>query len=164
MNGELHSIREQNQKQKRMNAVLELVGRFSISTQGELVEKLREVYQIETNQSAVSRDVKGLKLIKDEQGCYTLSREAKSDRAIEKLRDLFLQMQAVQVVGAVSGTLFRLPLQSVHMAPMIAHTLESIFPDGDVAAFVNGSGAILVAMPEEKRGEVERMLHDLLSN
>ncbi len=162
MNKEFRSMRER--KKERMDAILDLIGRYSISKQEEIVEKLREEYEIETNQSAVSRDVQSLKLTKDERGCYALSQEAKRDQALEHLQEWFWQTKVTWFPTDFSSILLRLSPHLVHMAPMIAHTLETVFEDDSVAAFVNGSGAILLVMPEEQKEEVEQTLHHLIPN
>lgn len=64
-----------NARKERQNQILALIERESVTTQDELIQKLRE-HGFEVTQATISRDIKELKLVKaigpDGRSCYTV--------------------------------------------------------------------------------------------
>lgn len=78
-------------KKRRHEAILRIIERYHLSTQSELLEKLREE-GFDTTQATISRDIKDLRLIKktDELGrsCYTAD-SGEADELLGKYRSIF---------------------------------------------------------------------------
>ena len=88
-------------KKNRQEKMLELISRYEIETQDELIEKLRES-GIEVTQATVSRDINELDLIKVN-GAVKKSVYRKADNfnteIPQKIKDLFKQI-TVSIVSA----------------------------------------------------------------
>lgn len=80
-------------KKKRQEAMLEIIDKYELSTQDELLQKLRD-FGFEATQATVSRDIKELRLVKtmgnNGQYKYALTR-TESDELISKFRSIFVQ-------------------------------------------------------------------------
>ena len=80
-------------KSKRQEKILELIEKYNIETQEELIARLAEC-GIESKQTTVSRDIKELRLIKtlsSETGKYkyTSSNAGAADSFTTRLRNIF---------------------------------------------------------------------------
>lgn len=99
-------------KQKRHSAIVELIEKYSIGTQEELAERLREA-GFQVTQATVSRDIRELKLSKvptgDGGNKYVVFRQDDShlgDKFIRILKDGLVTMERAQnllVIKTVSG-------------------------------------------------------------
>lgn len=80
-------------KKKRQEAMLEIIDKYELSTQDELLQKLRN-FGFEATQATVSRDIKELRLVKtmgnNGQYKYAVTR-TESDELISKFRSIFVQ-------------------------------------------------------------------------
>ena len=80
-------------KKKRQEAMLEIIDKYELSTQDELLQKLRD-FGFEATQATVSRDIKELRLVKtmgnNGQYKYAVTR-TESDELISKFRSIFVQ-------------------------------------------------------------------------
>ena len=80
-----------NIRKRRQNQIVSLVENEAISTQDELIEKLR-VHGFETTQATISRDIKELQLVKrvgpDGKTVYSLNR-LKAEPEHDKFKDIF---------------------------------------------------------------------------
>ena len=80
-------------KKKRQEAMLEIIDKYELSTQDELLQKLRD-FGFEATQATVSRDINELRLVKtmgnNGQYKYAVTR-TESDELISKFRSIFVQ-------------------------------------------------------------------------
>ena len=98
-------------KEKRQEAILELVKKYEIETQEELVEKLNKS-GFAVTQATISRDIRELKLTKIQRGAkqvyaaLTENRYSNSNKYIDILKHSFVSMDMAQnilVIKTVSG-------------------------------------------------------------
>lgn len=78
-------------KKKRLNLMLELIEKYEISTQEEMLEKLKE-NGFEATQATVSRDIKELRLIKqmNDSGVYRyVQGKSEADEYLSKFNAIF---------------------------------------------------------------------------
>ena len=78
-------------KKRRHEAILRIIERYQLSTQSELLEKLREE-GFDTTQATISRDIKDLRLIKktDELGrSCSAADSGEADELLGKYRSIF---------------------------------------------------------------------------
>lgn len=78
-------------KKKRHSMILKLIEKFSIATQEELLEKLKE-NGFESTQATVSRDIKELRLVKqmDKKGSYRyVEGKSETDEYLSKFNAIF---------------------------------------------------------------------------
>ena len=111
-------------KEKRQEAILELVKKYEIETQEELVEKLNKS-GFAVTQATISRDIRELKLTKIQRGAkqvysaLTENRYSNSNKYIDILKHSFVSMDMAQnilVIKTASGTAMALAtaLDSLH--------------------------------------------------
>jgi transcriptional regulator of arginine metabolism len=78
-------------KKKRHSMILKLIEKYSIGTQEELLEKLRE-NGFDSTQATVSRDIKELRLVKqmDKKGSYRyIEGKSETDEYLSKFNTIF---------------------------------------------------------------------------
>lgn len=111
-------------KEKRQEAILELVKKYEIETQEELVEKLNKS-GFAVTQATISRDIRELKLTKIQRGAkqvyaaLTENKYSNSNKYIDILKHSFVSMDMAQnilVIKTASGTAMALAtaLDSLH--------------------------------------------------
>lgn len=111
-------------KEKRQEALLELVKKYEIETQEELVEKLNKS-GFAVTQATISRDIRELKLTKIQRGtkqvyaALTENKYSNSNKYIDILKHSFVSMDMAQnilVIKTASGTAMALAtaLDSLH--------------------------------------------------
>ena len=128
-------------KKNRQEKLLELISRYEIDTQDELIERLRD-YGYDVTQATVSRDIKEMHLFKvlAEDGSYryaTMDRENQTtnDRLIRMLSDSVLDMTGANnliVIHTLPG--------SAHVAAEAIDTLK--WPE--VLGTIAGDNTILM--------------------
>jgi len=84
-------------KQKRQEKILELVERYSIDTQEELLRRLREA-GFNVTQATISRDIKELRLLKT----LSADRKYRYAPAKEEMRESALKLQALFADSVIS--------------------------------------------------------------
>ena len=116
-------------KEKRQEAILELVKKFEIETQEELAEKLNKS-GFSVTQATISRDIRELKLTKIQRGAkqvyaaLTENKYSNSNKYIDILKHSFVSMDMAQnilVIKTASGTAMALAtaLDSLHWAEIV---------------------------------------------
>lgn len=79
-------------KKKRQETILEIIDQYKLSTQDELLQKLKEC-GFEATQATVSRDIKELRLVKTMSDTgeyrYTVTK-TESDELVSKYRSIFI--------------------------------------------------------------------------
>lgn len=160
MNEEFLSMREA--RQRRMEAIENIIQKYPIRTQDELVHKLLEEYGIETNQSAVSRDIQDLGLVKDRTtNCYTLNEQAKRNLELERLQTLILEGEAFPCDFPVEVTLLKTNPAYTHL---IASLLEKLYSTEKkpIASFIGTSGSLLLVASKEQTAEIQEVLRTMV--
>lgn len=148
-------------KKERMEAIQSIIQKHDVRNQEQLVNLLKKIHKISTNQSAVSRDVKSLGLVKDENtGCYVLSQESRQKQLFKELAVKAREAEVEIFDGPVEGLLCRTSSQKIESAPLIASYIEKIFSTDQipVAAFFNNSGYIWLIFPEKKKKIIQKNL------
>lgn len=143
----------------RREKIKEIIINFPIRNQDELVEKLRDDYGIDSNQSTVSRDIKRIGIVKNkETNCYQLDEVAKKEREKEELEELLIQAEATFYDTELGMISFRTNPEHAHL---VAARLESYFSNDDdyVATFVNPTGAILLLVSKGIESKVREELN-----
>lgn len=134
-------------KNERHNKILEIITKYPITTQDELLSFLKnEGYDV--TQSTVSRDIKQLKLHKthsqDGKYCYTATFD-KSKASKGHLQSLF-STSVVSVVNAQNIVVIK---TDSGMAQAICATLDSIAND-DVVGTIAGEDTIMAICKDEE--------------
>ncbi|MED1876730.1 hypothetical protein [Brevibacillus borstelensis] len=159
MDQEFLSMREA--KQKRLEAIEEIIQKYPIRTQDELVKKLFEEYGIESNQSAISRDIKDLELVKDRiTHCYTLNEKAKRNMELERLQTLMVQGEALLCNYPLGVILLKTAPSYTHL---IAATLEKLYSTeaNPVGTFIGTTGTLLLVASEQQMEEIQKELKNM---
>lgn len=129
-------------KEKRQEAILELVKKYEIETQEELVEKLNKS-GFAVTQATISRDIRELKLTKIQRGAkqvyaaLTENRYSNSNKYIDILKHSFVSMDMAQnilVIKTASGT-----------AMALATALDSLRWD-EIVGTIAGDDTVMCAI------------------
>ncbi|KXT79250.1 arginine repressor [Streptococcus sp. DD13] len=116
-------------KRQRLALIKDIVVRYQIDTQDEIVERLKEA-GVEATQATVSRDVKELGIVKVPVGkgyCYSLPKSNKNKIKASTVRDVRSLNNMIHI-DAVPGTTFVLKKQILeHFDPF----LFSVISDDD---------------------------------
>ena len=129
-------------KEKRQEAILELVKKYEIETQEELVEKLNKS-GFAVTQATISRDIRELKLTKIQRGAkqfyaaLTENRYSHSNKYIDILKHSFVSMDMAQnilVIKTASGT-----------AMALATALDSLRWD-EIVGTIAGDDTVMCAI------------------
>ncbi|GED34936.1 hypothetical protein P9G84_16475 [Brevibacillus centrosporus] len=159
MNEEFLSQREA--KQRRLAAIEEIVQAYPIRTQEELVVKLKEGYGIDTNQAAISRDIKDLELVKDRlTNCYTLNEKAKQNMERERLQNLMFQAEAVFCDYPLDVMMLKTDPAYSHL---IAATIETLFSTekNPIGTFIGSTGTLLLVASKEQKQAIQEELRTI---
>ncbi|MGG3887335.1 hypothetical protein [Brevibacillus panacihumi] len=159
MNEQFLSQREA--KKRRLAAIEAIVQTSSIRTQKELVAKLFEEYTIETNQAAISRDIKDLELIKDRStNCYTLNEKANQNMERERLQKLLVQAEA--------DFFFPMDVMMLKTDPsytlLIAATIEKLYSKEKkpVGTVCGSTGTLLLVASKDQIQQIQEDLRTIL--
>ena len=129
-------------KEKRQEAILELVKKYEIETQEELVEKLNKS-GFAVTQATISRDIRELKLTKIQRGAkqvyaaLTENKYSNSNKYIDILKHSFVSMDMAQnilVIKTASGT-----------AMALATALDSLRWD-EIVGTIAGDDTVMCAI------------------
>lgn len=129
-------------KEKRQEAILELVKKYEIETQEDLVEKLNKS-GFAVTQATISRDIRELKLTKIQRGAkqvyaaLTENRYSNSNKYIDILKHSFVSMDMAQnilVIKTASGT-----------AMALATALDSLRWD-EIVGTIAGDDTVMCAI------------------
>ena len=146
-------------KEKRQEAILELVKKYEIETQEELVEKLNKS-GFAVTQATISRDIRELKLTKIQRGAkqvyaaLTENRYSNSNKYIDILKHSFVSMDMAQnilVIKTASGT-----------AMALATALDSLHWD-EIVGTIAGDDTVMCAIRTvEDTKKLMKRLEDIL--
>lgn len=153
---------QQKEKKKRKKSILSAVEKFPIKTQKELVEILSSEYGIDTYQATVSRDIRELKIGKDDETrTYILGPQASRNKEAKQLATLFLKSEVIQFDTETESILLKL---NPHYASLVASQLEAfLHADGiPVWTFIGHNGALLLCFPKKKKVRIESHLSKIL--
>lgn len=148
-------------KKERLKAISEIIQKHGVRNQTQLIDLLKKEYRIIANQSAISRDVKSLGLVKDHKtSCYVLSQESQQKLHYRKLALWAKQAEVKSYDSSFEGLLFRTAPHQTEIAHLIASTIEKVFSTDErpVTAFVNQSGFIWLIVPVEKKQMIQKNL------
>lgn len=136
-------------KKERLQFIKELVGRFPIDTQEEIVDRLKEKGFAST-QATVSRDIKELGIIKvpsaDKGYVYGLPRPAHLKTTLQNVRsyERMGQMLTIQLVPGSTSAVKR------HITDLFSEVIFSILADD--------STILIIARKEEDLHAIEQAL------
>ena len=146
-------------KEKRQEAILELVKKFEIETQEELAEKLNKS-GFSVTQATISRDIRELKLTKIQRGAkqvyaaLTENKYSNSNKYIDILKHSFVSMDMAQnilVIKTASGT-----------AMALATALDSLHWD-EIVGTIAGDDTVMCAIRTvEDTKKLMKRLGDIL--
>ena len=146
-------------KEKRQEAILELVKKYEIETQEELVEKLNKS-GFAVTQATISRDIRELKLTKIQRGAkqvyaaLTENRYSNSNKYIDILKHSFVSMDMAQnilVIKTASGT-----------AMALATALDSLHWD-EIVGTIAGDDTVMCAIRTvEDTKKLMKRLEDII--
>lgn len=146
-------------KEKRQEAILELVKKCEIETQEELAEKLNKAGFAAT-QATISRDIRELKLTKIQHGAkqiyasLTENKYASSNKYIDILKHSFVSVDMAQnilVIKTASGT-----------AMAVATALDSLHWDEIVGSIAGDDTVMCAIRTVEDTKKLVRRLEDIL--
>ena len=147
-------------KKKRHEKIMELIEKYPIDTQEELLKRLREA-EFDVTQATVSRDIKELRLVKmlSSGGRYRYAKPKEEKRETgEKFRSLFINSavsvdwaQNIACVKCHTGT-----------ANAVCAAMDS-FPWNDIVGTIAGDDTIFILMKSEEKaafiaGELKKMV------
>ena len=139
-------------KALRLVKIMELVDRYEIYTQEDLLRYLREE-GIETTQATISRDIKELNLVKtiteDGKYKYTTTRKKKSDSMEKKFRAVFVE-SVISVDYALNTVVIKC---HTGMANAACASLDSMAEMEGIVGTLAGDDTIFVLMRTEKMAE-----------
>lgn len=147
-------------KEKRQEAILELVKKYEIETQEELAEKLNKA-GFAVTQATISRDIRELKLTKIQQGtkqiyaALTENRYSNSNKYIDILKHSFVSVDMAQnilVIKTASGT-----------AMAVAAALDSLHWDEIVGSIAGDDTVMCAIRTVEDTKKLVRRLEDTLA-
>ncbi len=133
-------------KNNRQNMILDLISRYDIETQEELIEKLRlEGYSV--TQATVSRDIRELKLSKvtTERGMYKYIQPRHHSGVNMTKFNLALADSIISVDYAINNVVIK---TFPSMAPAIASSIDGI-ASPDILGCVAGDDCIIVVTRTE---------------
>ncbi len=147
-------------KNKRQNKILELISRYDIETQEELIEKLRaEGYTV--TQATISRDIRELKLSKvtTERGMYKyIQPKSHSGVSIAKF-NLALAESITSVDYALNNVVIK---TFPSMAPAIASSIDGIASPSILGCVAGDDCIIVVTRTEDDAGDISEKIKGLM--
>jgi len=157
----IQSMREK--KEERLEAIKVIISNHFIRSQEELVERLKEDFGVESNQSTISRDISSLKLRKDPQtNCYQLEESVQKEEEKRDLKSVLDQAKATYLDESVSMVAFKVdPV----FASLIAAKLEAYFSDRKevIGTLVGSSGTLLLLVTNNGDASIRREINNILS-
>lgn len=149
-------------KNKRHNKILELISRYDIETQEELIEKLRsEGYTV--TQATVSRDIRELKLSKvtTERGVYKyIQPKSHSGVSIAKFN-----LALAESITSVDYALNNIVIKTFpSMAPAIASSIDGIASPSILGCVAGDDCIIVVTRTEDDAGDISEKIKGLIKS
>lgn len=138
-------------KKGRQDKIIELITKFEVETQDDLMEMLRlEGYMV--TQATVSRDIRDLDLIKvataDGAYKYVVSHVSKARANVSLLRnpivDMVISVNCAQNIVVVKTTPGMAQAVAIHVDHM---------PDGEVLGCVAGDDTVIIVTPDDYAAE-----------
>lgn len=148
-------------KKERTDAIKIIISNHSIRSQEELVERLKEDFGIESNQSTVSRDITSLELVKHPQtNCYQLGEFAKREKEREELRSVLEQAEATYFDENVSMITFR---ADPVFTSLITAKLEAYFSNKEevIGTLVGPTGTVVLLVTKDGEGSVRKEINNI---
>jgi arginine repressor len=142
--------------------MLEAVEKFPIRKQEDFVDILIKHYGIETNQSAISRDLRELDIELDfDTKTYVLGTRAQKKKELKSLSKLFKQARATKIDGEISTFFLKAGAEYSHL---IAAHLESLLSKEGIyiSSFIGQSGSLMICIPKDKKERVESILKKII--
>ncbi|MGM9904116.1 arginine repressor [Enterococcus sp. 10A9_DIV0425] len=149
-------------KAERHLLIKQVIEEFTIRTQEELLNKLKD-YEVSATQATISRDIRDLKIVKapDESGVsrFVLFHEAEEtevksedeQRLIQMIEDIVLKVERVHF------------LTIVHTIPdnaqLFAAVLDEIKPPNIVSTIAGFDTIVIISKDDEEARLVENFLH-----
>ncbi len=149
-------------KNKRQNKILELISRFDIETQEELIEKLRsEGFNV--TQATVSRDIRELKLSKitTESGVYKYI-QPKSHVGVSIAKFNLALAQSITSVDYAFNNVVIKTFPS--MAPAIASSIDGIASPSILGCVAGDDCIIVVTRTEDDASDFCEKIKGLMKN
>ena len=137
-------------KSKRQEKILELIEKYNIETQEELIARLAEC-GIESKQTTVSRDIKELRLIKvlTAEGRY---KYATAERAEADLQERFIQMFANCVLSVASAGNLIVIKTITGSASAAGEAIDSLrWPE--ILGTIAGDNTVFIAIHDERAAQ-----------
>lgn len=155
---------EKKERIRRQSAIVQAVQNHKIKTQVELVRILNNEYNIETNQPTVSRDVKELKLGKDDETrTYILEPIAERNKEARELARLLRKSNALQFEMSMGTILLQ---ADIEYAPLIGAQIEKFLKADSiqVGIFIGLNGSILIVFPQSNENKIRRHLKKIFEH
>lgn len=149
-------------KTVRHERILELVDNYSIETQEELLNKLRED-GFDITQATVSRDIKDLRLVKiiDDNGKYKYSSDMNSD---ENFRYNLLKRLSYSIKSISSSGDIIVIKTSSGMAQAVCATIDSMENKGILGTIAGDDTIFILAGDQETLSNFVLEIKKLISN
>ena len=123
-------------KKNRQEKLLELISRYEIETQEELIQKLQE-NGFDVTQATVSRDISDMGLRKLPEGVYVLSEDLHLQRMLSEFVNEVMRAENLLLVKCNPGTASG--VAAAIDAAGLAHALGSVSGDDTVLVVVESS-------------------------
>lgn len=136
-------------KSKRQQAILEMIEKYDIDTQEDLIRRLGEAGYTAT-QATISRDIRELKLVKTlaHNGAYKYTRPVRREAAAPKFN------------SALAGSVLRIDVAGnmivIHSYPGMAQPIASCIDaigHTEILGCVGGDDTVLAVIRDASRGE-----------
>lgn len=133
-------------KNARQTKILEIIEKYEIGTQEELIEKLKE-HGIVSTQTTISRDIRQLKLVKGPTGMGTYKYVAPKSHTnnVSPIHNSALTSAVTDIVRAKNLVVVR---THSGMANAVAVCIEGLALEGIIGA-VAGDDTILIVLPDD---------------
>ncbi len=149
-----------NIRKVRQNKIISLIEEFPISTQDELIEKLRE-YDFEVTQATISRDIKELKLIKkigpSGKSIYTVSKND-NEALLSKYQAIF-EGTVISVDYAINTCVVK---THIGMANAACAAIDAMKWEGVIGTIAGDDTIFVLCRTEENAAAFCRAVKDII--
>ncbi len=148
-------------KRKRHALILEIIEKYNITTQDELLEKLSE-NGFDVTQATISRDIKELRLVKtmnaSGQYCYSLNKSTTTDHSA-KFHAIFKE-SVISINYA--GNICSIKCYS-GMAPAACAGIDAMHWDGVVGTLAGDDTIFVLCTDNEKAAALKKSINKLIN-
>ncbi len=147
-------------KNKRQNKILELISRYDVETQEDLIEKLR-LEGFAVTQATVSRDIRELKLSKitTERGMYKYIQPQHTSGVNMAKFNLALAESIISVDYALNNVVIK---TFPSMAPAIASSIDGIASPDILGCVAGDDCIIIVTRTEDDAADISEKIRGLI--